>query len=33
MHEEGADVEDAELYDEDDFDEIDELDDFEYIDE
>ena len=33
MHEEGADVEDAEVYDEDDFDEIDELDDFEYIDE
>ena len=33
MHEEGADVEDAELYDEDNFDEIDELDDFEYIDE
>lgn len=33
MHEEGADVEDAELYDEDDLDEIEELDDFEYLDE
>ena len=33
MHAEGADVEDAELYDEDDLDEIEELDDFEYLDE